>query len=332
MAGNDSDEDGNGIDNEHDDPLVYATGYHAPVLYKAVVAGLVTDRQGTYVDATLGGGGHAAALLNALGERGRVVGVDRDEEAIDEVRKRLEAEIERDRLRLLKANFADLNGVLQSEGISKVEGILLDLGVASHQLDVAARGFSYLAGGTLDMRMDASSSTTAADVVNEWSETELRRALFEYGEEPKARAITRTIVRRRPLETTSDLADAVRASVPQRDQLKSLSRVFQAIRIAVNRELEALDQILLDAADLVREGGRMAVISYHSLEDRRVKRFFRYGNLAGEPRRDLFGNLLTPWKELNRRPIHPDEDEIAGNPRSRSARLRVAERVRMIST
>jgi 16S rRNA (cytosine1402-N4)-methyltransferase len=309
-----------------EDPGMFATAYHAPVLCKAVVDGLVTNRDGTYVDATLGGGGHAAALLRALSPSGRVFGIDQDSDAIRTATARLRDEIEAGRFVCLKGNFRDLDSIL-AEQTGTIDGLLLDLGVSSHQLDRADRGFSYSAPGELDMRMDADAPFSARDLVNETPEAELRQILFELGEEPRARRIASAIVRRRPLETTGELADVVRGAVPASEAVKSLSRVFQAFRIAVNDELGALEQALQASQRLVRPGGRVAVLSYHSLEDRRAKRFLRFGNLRGEPVRDLYGNPLAPWRELNRRPITPDEDEVAMNPRSRSARLRIAERV-----
>lgn len=206
--------------------------------------------------------------------------------------------------------------------------MLLDLGVSSHQIDVATRGFSYSAEGRLDMRMDRRSGLTADEIVNRWSQSELRRVLHEYGEEPRAGRISKAIVAERPVETTRQLAEIVRSQVRQQDELKTLSRVFQGLRIAVNGELERLEEALIAGLRLIKPGGRMAVISYHSLEDRRVKRFFRYGNLEGEPVHDFYGNLLTPWRELTRKPIEADEAEIRLNPRSRSARLRIAERLK----
>ena len=314
----------------------YATDYHAPVLYNAVVEGLVTDREGVYVDATLGGGGHSAALLDALAEGGRVIGIDRDADALAAAEARLAADVERGRFRALRGNFADLQALLADVGAGPVDGLLLDLGVSSHQLDVPRRGFAFSAEGALDMRMDQRGGLTAREVVNGWDEGELARLFFEYGEEPKARRIARAIAEARPLETTRELAEAVRGVVPSRQATKVLARVFQAIRIAVNGELDALETALAAALEVLkvgdreeggRPGGRMAVIAYHSLEDRRAKRFFRYGNLEGEPRRDLYGRPLTPWRELTRKPAGPTSAEVEANPRARSARLRIAERV-----
>ena len=327
---------------EHDDPahqrdaraseasaeaLPYATAFHAPVLCHAVLEALVTDRAGLYVDATVGGGGHSAALLDALASEGRVVGIDQDAEALAVAAARLAPDVERGRFRTLHGNFGDLERLLAGLDIAEIDGLLLDLGVSSHQLDAAERGFSHRAEATLDMRMDARGGITADEVVNRWTEADLRRALYEFGEEPRAGQIARVIVAARPLTTTTHLAEVVRRAVPTRGEAKALARVFQAIRIAVNAELERLEQALTAGKNLLRPGGRMAVISYHSLEDRRVKRVFRYGNLRGEPVRDFYGNLLTPWRALTRKPITPDAAEVAANPRARSARLRVAERL-----
>ena len=226
----------------------------------------------------------------------------------------------------VRGNFGDLKALLARAGCEQVDGLLLDLGVSSHQIDTPARGFSYGASGRLDMRMDTAQALSAYDVVNTWDDGELRRVLRAYGEEPRATQIVRAIVAARPVETTGELADLVRSAVPTRDEVKSLARVFQALRIAVNDELAVLERVLAAAVDVLRPGGRIAVISYHSLEDRRVKRFLRYGNLEGEPVRDLYGNLLTPWREVERKPIAAEADEVAVNPRARSARLRVAER------
>ncbi len=307
-------------------PLRYATGYHAPVLCKAVVEGLVTDPRGVYVDVTLGGGGHSAALLEALAPAGRVIGIDQDPAALAEVRRRLASEIESGRLLVLEGNFADVETLLAEAGIAAVHGMLFDLGVSSRQIDAPERGFSYRAEGPLDMRMNPHTGRSADTVVNAWEERELRRVLRAYGEEPRAAKIARAVTAARPLTTTTELAEVVRRAVPEREAVKTLSRVFQAIRIAVNAELEALERALDAAARLVRPGGRIAVISYHSLEDRRVKRILRYGNLEGQAIRDLYGNLIAPWREVHRRPLTADEAEVAANPRARSARLRIAER------
>lgn len=309
-------------------PLKYGSSFHTPVLYKAVIEGIVTESGGVYVDATLGGGGHSAALLDVLSPRGRVVGIDQDVEALEAARSLLAADIERKRFTALQGNFEHLERLLAEVGVTEINGLLLDLGVSSHQLDTAERGFSYTSDAELDMRMDLHAGVSAHDIANAWDRRELKELLSAYGEEPRSGRIASAIVAARPLRTTEDLAEVIRQHVPTRDEVKSLSRVFQALRIAVNRELEVLERVLEASVDLIRPGGRAVVISYHSLEDRRVKRFFRYGNFQGEPVRDLYGNLLTPWKELTRKPIQPDEAEIEANPRARSARLRIAERTR----
>lgn len=306
--------------------LAYGTGYHVPVLCKAVVSGLITDRSGVYVDGTAGGGGHTAALLDALERDGRVVAIDRDGEALRETGNRLAESVESGRLTLVRGDFAEADALLGGIGIRAVAGLLLDLGVSSHQFDEPARGFSFRASGPLDMRMDERSGLSAGDVVNGYDERSLRLVLSRFGEEPRAVRIARTIVASRPVTDTSGLAAVVRSCVPTQDELKTLTRVFQAIRIEVNGELEALEQALAGATRLVRASGRLAVISYHSLEDRRVKRFLRYGNFEGTPVRDVMGSLQAPWREIHRAPTEAGEPEIAANPRARSARLRVAER------
>jgi len=279
-----------------------------------------------YVDATLGGGGHAAALLDALAPAGRVLGIDRDPEALAAARDRLRDDREAGRFRALHGNFGDLQQLLDAEGVIPVDGVLLDLGVSSHQIDEAERGFSFQQEGPLDMRMNPRAGLTAHQVVNAWSEDELKQAFYRYGEERRAPQIARAVVAARPIETTAALADVIRGAVPERDEVKTLARIFQAIRIVVNGELEELERALEQAKSVVRPGGRIAVISYHSLEDRRAKRYLRYGNFEGEPVRDLYGTLIAPWQEIKRKPLRAAEDEVEANPRARSARLRLAER------
>ena len=303
----------------------YATDYHAPVLSHDVRTRLVTAPDGRYVDATLGGGGHARALLDALGPEGVVLGIDRDADALAAARDRLADERAAGRFRAVRGTFGDLRSLLEAEEFVPVDGLLLDLGVSSYQIDDPERGFSFQEEGPLDMRMDRR-GLTAEQIVNDWSERDLRAALREYGEERRAGTVAHAIVGARPLGTTRELAEAVRSVVPPPEETKTLARVFQALRIVVNAELEELEQVLEQSPDLVRPGGRIAVISYHSLEDRRVKRFLRYGNFEGEPRRDLYGNLVAPWRETPREPIEAGEAEVEANPRARSARLRVAER------
>lgn len=325
---NDEPDGGNsGIEGRRGGPLAYATDYHAPVLCKAVVDGLIWNRHGVYVDGTLGGGGHTSAMLDVLEPDGRVIGIDQDPDAIEAASSRLRSEVESGRLLVLQGNFGSVQTLISEAGFDTVDGLLLDLGISSHQIDSAERGFSYSAEGELDMRMDKDSAVSAYDLVNSWTESELCDLMRSFGEEPRARVLARRIIEARPLESTHDLAAVIRRSVPQRDEMKTLSRVFQAIRIAVNRELEVLEDVLEQAVGFIEPPGRIAVISYHSLEDRRVKRYLRYGNFQGEPVRDFYGNLVAPWKELTRHPLQPDETEIGTNPRARSARLRIAERI-----
>jgi 16S rRNA (cytosine1402-N4)-methyltransferase len=308
------------------DPLRYATDYHAPVLSHDVQARLVTDPAGCYVDATLGGGGHARALLDVLDREGVVLGVDRDPDALATARDRLAGARDDGRFRAVHGTFGRLRELLEAEAFVPVDGVLFDLGVSSHQIDEPERGFSFRDEGPLDMRMNPERGLTAEQVVNDWSERDLRDVLRQYGEERRAGSIAHAIVKARPFRTTRDLAEVVEATVPPPDTVKSLTRVFQALRIVVNAELDELESALEQATECVRTGGRIAAISYHSLEDRRVKRFLRYGNFEGEPRRDLYGNLIAPWAETPRGPIEAREAEVKANPRARSARLRVAER------
>lgn len=306
-------------------PLEYASEYHAPVLCNAVVKGLITNTTGTYVDGTLGGGGHAAAILDGLMPDARVIGLDQDREAIKDATARLKKD---PRFQAVEGNFSDLSSILKGLGIDEVDGLLLDLGVSSHQFNEAQRGFSHRNTGPLDMRMDPKTGVTAGDILNGWPEADLVLVMRQYGEEPRARTIARNIVSRRPLSSTQDLAEVVRISVHRTQTSKALARVFQSIRIAVNHEIDALESVLVDAVDFIRPGGRIVVISYHSLEDRRVKRFLRSGNFEGKIHRDFYGVKICPWNEITRKPIGSSDEEQQVNPRSRSARLRIAERAR----
>jgi len=265
------------------------------------------------VDATVGTGGHAEAILERILPGGRLVGLDRDPEALAVARRRLERFGEA--VQLVQANFADLHYVLRALGIARVQGVLMDLGVSGLQLAAPHRGFSFRLAGPLDMRMDPASPVTAADLVNRLSEKELAELLRRYGEEPFAPRIAREIVRRRPLSTTQELREAILRAVPRRAwprRVDVATRTFQALRIAVNRELEALEQALPQAAEVLDPGGRLVVISFHSLEDRIVKHTLRRAKSL---------RVLTP------KPIRPSPEEVRRNPHARSARLRAAERV-----
>ena len=313
--------------------LRYATAYHAPVLAAETVDLLVTDPAGLYVDGTLGGGGHSAALLDALDGGALVVGVDQDPEALATARARLADAEAAGRFVALEGNFGDLGALLDRAGLGPaqgraVAGVLLDLGVSSHQLDEAARGFAFSAEGPLDMRMaagGAEAGETAADLVARLDADALADVIYQYGEERRSRAIARAIKTAAPT-TTAALADAVRASVPTRDEVKTLARVFQALRIAVNREMDVLERALPAALDVLAEGGRLAVIAYHSLEDRRAKQFLRTGRFSAQVEKDFYGRPITPWQAVTRKPVVASDAETARNPRARSARLRVAEK------
>jgi 16S rRNA (cytosine1402-N4)-methyltransferase len=269
------------------------------------------DPSGIYVDATVGLGGHAAGILEHLGPEGRLVGIDQDDEALAEAVRKLAGDF---RVTILKGNFSEMRGLLASRGISGVSGVLMDLGVSSLQLRATGRGFSFATGDPLDMRMDKTSGMTAADVVNHSSEKEIADIIFNYGEEHRSRRIARAIVRSRPLATCADLAKVVESAVPRTGRIHPATRTFQALRIAVNRELEVLPVAIDDAARLLVPGGRICVISYHSLEDRIVKHKFR----------ELDGTVLDI---ITRKPLAPSRQEVLANPPSRSAKLRAARKM-----
>jgi 16S rRNA (cytosine1402-N4)-methyltransferase len=308
-----------------------ASEYHIPVLADRVLHYLVTTPDGIYADGTAGGGGHAELILSRLSPAGTLVCVDRDQDAIDFARTRLNAA--GNRCRFIVDNFANMKTRLHNIGVDQLSGILLDLGVSSHQIDRPERGFSFQADARLDMRMDASQQADAAAIIATYSESELSRIFFEYGEEQRARRIAREIARQRhlrPISTTRELSDVVLSVAGRHMPQKTLSRVFQALRIEVNAELEHLKKGLRDGLDLLAPGGRFVVIAYHSLEDRIVKKFFQDEAATMIPS----GHKLLPDRPrqarlsvLTRRPVQPEESEVAANSRSRSAKLRAAERI-----
>ena len=304
---------------------------HIPVLKETVVNQLVTNTSGTYVDCTVGSGGHAEAILEGLGNSGRVIGLDVDAEAVEGVRKRLTNF--GDRVHIAKADFAALRETLKSMGMSETDGVLFDLGLSSMQLDSSPRGFSYRIDGPLDMRMDVSSPKTARDVVNWYTRNELTRIFRDYGEEKHAARISRAVIKGRegqPIESTSQLAAIIRSVISPRNPQKTLSRVFQAIRIEVNDELRKLKMGLRAAIELVRPQGRIVVISYQSLEDRIIKSVFAQKSKGCLCPPNLPLCACGQTKELQlvtRRALRPSEREMEKNPRARSARLRVAEKV-----
>ncbi|MBR1700133.1 MAG: 16S rRNA (cytosine(1402)-N(4))-methyltransferase RsmH [Bacteroidales bacterium] len=296
--------------------------YHIPVLLTESVSALVTNPDGTYADATFGGGGHTAAVLSRLNAGGRVIAFDRDIDAI--------ANAPGDpRLTLIHNNFRFIENYARHEGV-QFDGILADLGVSSHQFDTADRGFSFrFEEAPLDMRMNREGALTAAEVVNSYAEEDLARILGLYGEVDGARNMARLIVKARalrPLATTGDLDRAIARMLPPGAEHKVLAKLYQALRIEVNQEMRSLEKFLEGAARSLKPGGRLVVITYHSLEDRMVKNYIKTGNVEGKMEKDAFGRMETPLQAVNRKPVLPEESEIAGNTRARSAKLRIAER------
>ena len=311
------------------------TGFHhVPIMVSEVLALLEPSRGGVFVDGTLGGGGHAEAVLSAMPETGRLFGIDRDDEALKAAGARLSRFGER--FTAIKGNFFDMKSLLADRGIDKVDGILLDLGVSSHQLDARERGFSYKAEAPLDMRMDQSAPLSARTVVNTWSEAELRRIFYEYGEEKFSAKIAGRIVERRkeqPIETTTELAELIKNAIPAKfrnEPQHPARRCFQAIRIAVNGELDGLHDAIVSAHDLLNPGGRLAILTFHSLEDRIVKNAFRtFENPCTCPKSApvcICGKKPTA-KVLTRHPLVASEREQEENSRATSAKLRAIVRI-----
>ena len=298
------------------------TPYHRPVLLHETVEGLAIRENGVYVDVTFGGGGHSFEILKRLGPEGRLFAFDQDEAARAN-------RPEDSRFELISANFRFIRQYLKFYGILKVDGILGDFGVSSHQFDQADRGFSTRFDAELDMRMNQKEALSARDLVNTYPEARLREVLFRYGELKRAGAMARAIVAARansPLQTTGALNDILRPYLQRGKEHKGLAQAYQAIRIEVNQELTALEELLQQSVELLRIGGRLSLISYHSLEDRMVKRFIRSGNFEGVVSTDFYGNPMTPFKAVGK-PVTPSAEEVSSNPRARSARLRVGERI-----
>lgn len=298
------------------------TAYHIPVLLQESIEALLLKPEGVYVDATFGGGGHSRAILERLGPKGRLIAFDKDTDAL------AQAPADK-RLILVHNNFRFVHNFVRYHGYPQVDGILADLGVSSHQFDTGERGFSFRFDAPLDMRMNTRAGRTAADLVNDADEKELERIFRLYGEVENSRRAAALVVKAResaPIRTTGDLARALESILPKMAEHKYLAKVFQALRIEVNGELEDLDGFLQGAIRSLKPGGRIAVITYHSLEDRLVKNYFKSGNATGEIQRDLMGRGASPLESVERKPILPREEEIAGNTRARSAKLRVARR------
>lgn len=296
--------------------------YHIPALLGPTLDLLDGQPGGTYVDATFGGGGHSRAILERLGPEGRLYGFDQDEDALG-------GAPDDPRFTMVYGNFRFLTNFMRFYGVDSVDGILADLGVSFHHFDDAERGFSFRADARLDMRMNRHSRVSARDVVNDSSEERLADILYLYGELPQARRLARAIVVRRErgaIDTVNQLIETVTPLLDRRREKKELACVFQALRIEVNGELDALRRFLSATTEVLRPGGRLAVITYHSLEDRLVKNFMRTGNFEGRVETDIYGRASTPLKPLNSKPVVADEAEVARNPRSRSAKLRVAVR------
>ncbi len=296
-------------------------GYHDPVLLRESVDSVVLSPDGVYVDATYGGGGHSSEILSRL-DNGRLVAFDQDKDAQSQL-------LDDPRFTFVDSNFKNLERFLKYHGAYPVDGILADLGVSSHQIDEGARGFSYRSDDILDMRMNARSGKSARDVVNGYEQQALADVFYKYGELHEGRILAARIAKCReaaPICTTFQLVEAVRPCLPKGRENKHLSRIFQAIRIEVNDEMSALESFLRQTVSALNDGGRLAVISYHSLEDRLVKNFMRSGNFQGEVEKDFFGNPQTPFKVITRKPLLPSEEEISVNTRARSAKLRVAEK------
>jgi 16S rRNA (cytosine1402-N4)-methyltransferase len=297
--------------------------YHLPVMLYECIEGLNIRPDGTYVDATFGGGGHSRAILERLGAEGRLIAFDQDADALANA-------LDDPRFLLLNENFRHAKSFLRLHGVRKVDGLLADLGVSSHQFDVAERGFSTRYDGALDLRMDRRQELTARDIVNTADEQELTRLLRLYGELPNARQMARAIVAARAtkaIETTFDLREAVSRHLPRGMENKYLAMLFQALRIEVNGELGALQALLRQSVELLNPGGRLVVMSYHSLEDRLVKNFFKTGNFEGVLEKDFYGNPIVPLRLVTRKAVTASEEELQRNNRARSAKLRVAEKV-----
>ena len=296
--------------------------YHSPVLLKESVEGLNIIPEGVYVDVTFGGGGHSKEILSKLGPKGKLIAFDQDQDALLNT-------INDDRFVLINENFRYIKRFLKFYGHKTVDGVLADFGVSSHQFDVAERGFSTRFNADLDMRMNQNSKLSAYHVVNEYDEEQIKQVLFNYGELRQAPAMAREIVSQRKNEeirTTEQLKQVLKRFLQHKKENKVLAQIYQAVRIEVNRELEVLKEFLLQTSELLNKGGRLSVISYHSLEDRLVKRFIRNGLFEGEPERDIFGNFEVPFKKVGGL-IIPSAEEIKLNNRARSAKLRIAEKL-----
>lgn len=306
--------------------IVTAPGYHVPVLLKESVDGLQINPEGIYVDVTFGGGGHSREILSRLGPKGHLYSFDQDADAEQNI------PADEQKFTFVRSNFRYLRNWMRYYGVEGIDGLLADLGVSSHHFDDESRGFSFRFDAPLDMRMNERDGLTAADVCNRYLEEELARLFWLYGELKNGRRLANTIVRGRadhPIATVNDLITLVRPLIGANREKKDMAKVFQALRIEVNHEMEALHEMLDAAINCLKPGGRLVVLTYHSLEDRMVKNYMRSGNAEGKVEEDFFGNRLSPLRPVNNKVIVPDADEQERNPRSRSAKLRIAEKVEM---
>lgn len=297
--------------------------YHIPVMLEECIEGLAIKPNGTYVDLTMGGGGHTSEILRHLGPEGHLYSFDQDPDA--------QANAPQDeRFTFVASNFRFLRGAMRLRGVEQVDGILADLGVSSHHFDAKHRGFSFRGDAPLDMRMNTRSKRTAADIVNSYDKEALAKIFSDYGELDTTWKIANCIERARsikPIETTAELVEAVKPCTPPKDEAKFLTKLFQALRIELNGEMEALRMALEQSLKILKPGGRLVIMSYHSLEDRIVKNFMRSGNAEGRIEKDFFGNSTSQLKVITRKAVAPSAEEIERNPRSRSAKLRIAEKL-----
>lgn len=296
--------------------------YHTPVLLKESVDGMNIRPDGTYVDVTFGGGGHSKEILRRLGKGGKLLSFDQDEDAEKNI-------VDDEHFIFVRSNFRYLSNFLRYHEVESADAVLADLGVSSHHFDDSERGFSFRFDGKLDMRMNKRAGNTAADIVNTYDEEKLANIFYLYGELKNSRKLASVIIKARTskqIETIGEFLEIIKPLFGREREKKELAKVFQALRIEVNQEMEALKEMLQAATEALKPGGRLVVITYHSLEDRMVKNMMKTGNVEGKSEQDFFGNLTTPFKLINNKVIVPNEEEIERNPRSRSAKLRIAEK------
>ena len=301
------------------------TPYHIPALLSQTMDGLNINPDGTYVDVTFGGGGHSREILSHLSSKGKLIGFDQDEDALKNA-------IDDPRFIFVRSNFRYLTNFLKYHNVEQVDGILADLGVSFHHFDESDRGFSFRFEGALDMRMNTKSPVTAASIINTYEEEKLANVFYLYGELHNSRRIASTIVKARqsqPIALIQEFVDILKPHFSREKEKKDMARVFQALRIEVNKEMIVLQELLTQSVNVLKPGGRLVLLTYHSLEDRLVKNFLRSGNFEGELEKDFYGNILAPLKPVNTKVIVASDEEVARNPRARSAKLRIAEKTRI---